>query len=317
MHLDFIFAAANLRAFIYGISTAGVDRASVKEMSSSVKFPEFIPRSGVKIAANDAEAAAAQQNSAGEMDETETLIVQLKNEASIKLTLLPFTEIRAHDFEKDDDSNHHIDFVTACANLRAINYEITTADRHVVKGIAGKIIPAIATTTALVSGLVALELYKIIDGPERSAAPESSQYTRHWNLDRFKNGFVNLALPFFAFSSPICAPKFSFNRGKSHFTLWDSFSFKLSEVRNLNALMELLKTEHGLVVSMLAADKSMLYSFFAPKPERLTMPLDQLVATVTKKPIPEHCDVLTLEVVCEDEDGNDVETPPIKLYLKK
>lgn len=310
--MDFVFAAAHLRAFIYGVDVSGVSRESVRATAVTVEFPEFVPRSGVKIAASDAE-AASQQNSAAatEQDELDALIAELKSRSC------SLTAIHPHDFEKDDDSNHHIDFITACANLRAMNYEIKTADRHAVKGIAGKIIPAIATTTALVSGLVALELYKIIDGPDRSAAPESDQFKRHWNLDRFKNGFVNLALPFFAFSSPIAAPQFSFNGGRSHFTLWDSFSINLSQIRDLNALMQMLKSEHNLTVTMVAAEKSMLYTSFSAKPERLTMPLDQLVATVTKKPIPEHCDVLTMEVVCEDEEGNDVETPPIKLHLKK
>ncbi len=66
------------------------------------------------------------------------------------------------DFEKDDDSNFHIDFINACSNLRARVYGIPEVDRLRVKRIAGKIIPAIATTTAAVSGLVALELVKVI-----------------------------------------------------------------------------------------------------------------------------------------------------------
>lgn len=33
------------------------------------------------------------------------------------------------DFEKDDDSNRHIDFIVACSNLRAANYGIEPADR--------------------------------------------------------------------------------------------------------------------------------------------------------------------------------------------
>uniref|UniRef100_A0A8C3XYQ0 Ubiquitin-like modifier-activating enzyme 6 n=1 Tax=Catharus ustulatus TaxID=91951 RepID=A0A8C3XYQ0_CATUS len=59
-------------------------------------------------------------------------------------------------FEKDDDSNGHIDFVTAASNLRAKMYNIEPADRFKTKRIAGKIIPAIATATAAVSGLVRL-----------------------------------------------------------------------------------------------------------------------------------------------------------------
>lgn len=87
-----------------------------------------------------------------------TLFADLR-EASSSISTLTFNPA---DFEKDDDLNFHIAFVTATANLRCDNYSISRTDFHACKVIAGKIIAAIATTTAAVCGLVILELFKLV-----------------------------------------------------------------------------------------------------------------------------------------------------------
>lgn len=65
-------------------------------------------------------------------------------------------------FEKDDDTNFHMDLITALANMRARNYSVQEVDKLKAKLIAGRIIPAIATATAVATGLVCLELYKAV-----------------------------------------------------------------------------------------------------------------------------------------------------------
>ena len=56
----------------------------------------------------------------------------------------------------------HMRFIAAAGNLRARQYRIPEADFMQAKQIVGRIVPAIATTTALATGLVMLELYKVL-----------------------------------------------------------------------------------------------------------------------------------------------------------
>ncbi|KAG9016686.1 E1 ubiquitin-activating protein uba2 [Tulasnella sp. 427] len=63
-------------------------------------------------------------------------------------------------FDKDDPDT--LDFVTATANLRAAAYAIENKTRWEVKEMAGNIIPAIATTNAIISGLIVLQALHIL-----------------------------------------------------------------------------------------------------------------------------------------------------------
>jgi len=65
-------------------------------------------------------------------------------------------------FEKDNDENNQIKFIMSFSNLRAKNYNIEKCSFLKAKEVAGNIIPAIASTTAAITGLSCLQIYTSI-----------------------------------------------------------------------------------------------------------------------------------------------------------
>lgn len=68
----------------------------------------------------------------------------------------------------DKDDPPAMDFVTAAANLRMHIFSMNMKSRFDVKSMAGNIIPAIATTNAVIAGLIVLEGLKILSGEVES-----------------------------------------------------------------------------------------------------------------------------------------------------
>lgn len=296
-HFHFIVAGANLRAFNYGLKGDSTvpDLEYYKSILSSIEIPPFCPRSDVKIQANDDDPDPNANTQLGG-DVIATVAASLPDAS----TLAGFQMVPV-EFEKDDDTNHHIEFITAASNNRALNYSIEPADRQKTKFIAGRIIPAIATTTALVAGLVNLELYKIVDGKT--------------DIEQYKNGFVNLALPFFGFSEPIASQKGKYNE-KTFDRIWDRFDIK-GDIK-LRELIDHFTQEEGLDITMISYDVSLLYaSFFPPKKlkDRMDLPISQVIKLVTKQDVPSHSQTIILEICCEDKEGEDVEVPYVTIHL--
>jgi ubiquitin-activating enzyme E1 len=332
LHTDFVIAATCLRAENFGMTVSSdVDADHIVSVASAVMVPEFEPKRGIRIATTDAESQAQSNSDMGDGDQTRIDTISSELASSSHLVGFQMTPL---EFEKDDDSNHHIDFITACSNLRAANYSIEAADRLKSKMIAGKIIPAIATTTALVTGLVCLELYKLVklgctniqhDRDESAwAVPNSTIYSEEnlhaagKKLELFKNGFVNLALPFFAFSEPITAPTTEMGNGRK-WTLWDRFDIREGRDITLQEFLDLFKERYGLEVSMISCGVSILYSSFtnpAKLKERLGMPISEVARRVGKLEFTDSQKYLVMEMCCNNADGDDVEVPYCRVQFR-
>ncbi|XP_062188775.1 SUMO-activating enzyme subunit 2-like isoform X2 [Phragmites australis] len=65
-------------------------------------------------------------------------------------------------FDKDDQLA--VEFVTAAANIRASSFGIPPHSLFEAKGVAGNIVHAVATTNAIIAGLIVIEAIKVLKG---------------------------------------------------------------------------------------------------------------------------------------------------------
>ena len=79
-------------------------------------------------------------------------------------------------FDKDDQDT--LDFVASSANIRSTIFGIDRKSRFDIKQMAGNIIPAIATTNAIVAGLCVLQAFKVLKGEYSEAKEVSSLISR-------------------------------------------------------------------------------------------------------------------------------------------
>lgn len=301
-HFDFIVAAANLRAHMFGIK-GRTDEGYFVEVLQSVIVPDFAPKEGVKIAVTEGEAKEGENASAIVEDDVDTILSTVPKPSEM-------AGFKLNPIEFDKDVDEHMLFVTACSNLRALNYSIPTEDTHRSRAIAGRIIPAIATTTALVTGLICLELYKII-GTSR----------KELKIDAYKNGFVNLAIPFMTLSEPTPPAKTTaLVKGKEwHWTAWDSLDMNIGDI-TLEKFIKYFEGEYNLDISMISHGVSLLFSFFANKAkikERMAMTMSEVVTSITKKELPPNQLFLTFELIANDlTTDEEVELPYVKFRFR-
>ena len=295
-HLALIRAMANLKAEVHGVARpdwAGDDQ-KLSAAIDAVAVEAFKPRDGVKIETDPKATEAASDHGTDDEAIIEDLLGKLEGvragfDASYRLGVI--------EFEKDDDTNFHMDAIAGLSNMRARNYDIPEVDKLKAKFIAGRIIPAIATTTAMATGLVCLELYKVFNDAK---------------IEAYRNTFANLALPLFAMAEPIAPKEFAFKDMK--WSLWDRWILKGDFT--VKELLDYFENK-GLIAYSVSCGQSLIYNNIFPKhKERMDKKVSDLVQTVAKLQIPENRKHFDVVVACEDEEGEDVDVPLVSIEFR-
>ncbi|RWV88412.1 hypothetical protein BHE74_00039323, partial [Ensete ventricosum] len=327
-HLHFVMAASLLRAETFGIPIPDWSKYPKKfaDAVDRVIVPEFQPKTGVKIV-TDEKATSLSSVSVDDAAVISDLLAKLEECAKklppgFRMNPVQFEKVSSYFNSKslfllessgvffktlliillviqDDDTNYHMDLIAGLANMRARNYSIPEVDKLKAKFIAGRIIPAIATATAMATGLVCLELYKVLAGGHK--------------VEDYRNTFANLALPLFSMAEPV-PPNVMKHRDRS-WTIWDRWIVKGD--LTLRELLGWLK-DKGLNAYSISSGTSLLYnSMFSRHNNRMDRKVVDLIKEVAKVEVPlyrRHVDVV---VACEDDkDGEDVDIPLVSIYFR-
>uniref|UniRef100_A0A8D3DA32 Ubiquitin-activating enzyme E1 n=1 Tax=Scophthalmus maximus TaxID=52904 RepID=A0A8D3DA32_SCOMX len=291
-HMEYVVAAANLYGQIYCIRGTR-DAAAIRIILEKVRVSSFTPNSSMTIHVNDQE---LQESMEKEKKARLEMLKRALASPSLKGSVMQMYPV---DFEKDDDSNFHVDYIVAASNLRAENYDIPTEDRLQSKRIVGRIIPAIATTTASVAGLMCLELYKLVLG--------------HQDISCYCTSYICLAFQRIVHSCP--APNRSQEKVAGEtYTLWDDFRVEGrcgdQQEMTLGDLLQYIKEKYNLNICSLFYGRACLYN---GQEDRHQLSVSDLVRKITKENIPPHTKML--ELIPSFAEDECLESVPIRYLL--
>lgn len=294
-HLYFVMAGSILRAETFGIPIPDWVKSPSKlaDAINKVVVPEFQPKKDVKIVTDE----KATTLSAASVDDAAVINDLVMKLETCHKKLRPGFKMNPIQFEKDDDTNYHMELIAGLANMRARNYSIPEVDKLKAKFIAGRIIPAIATSTAMATGLVCLELYKVLSGGHK--------------VEDYRNTFANLALPLFSMAEPV--PPKVIKHQEMSWTVWDRWI--LRDNPSLRELLEWLKNK-GLNAYSISYGSCLLYNSMFPRHrDRMDRKMVDLAKQVAKAELPSNRRHFDVVVACEDDEDNDIDIPQVSIYF--
>ncbi len=271
------------------------DENYIKKIIEKINLSEFNP-------SNNNEKALSKQE---ELDEIASLKNYLNN---YDITKIDKSKINPERFEKDNDLNNHVFFVNLCSNLRAENYNIPKSNEQKTKIIAGKIVPAIASTTAAIVGFSSMQIFTLLSSDKISLV---------------KNCFFNTAFNLYQINNP---PDVIHMKDKDYYiifdgpvkaipqgwTVWDIIDIK-GPMTCQNFVDYLLKEYEVKITSISSNSKSIIFMFMPSSIKKKNRNIEEIYENEYGIQIKEN--YLWLDITGK-KDNVDVIMPKIRYYFK-
>jgi ubiquitin-activating enzyme E1 len=219
-HSSFVTAAAILRARLFSIPAEDW----IVERAAAIEVPAYVP------------------SSQGSEEIRQRELIDLSSR--LRRYIGSRASFHVEEFEKDVASNHHMEFIAAAANIRAVNFRIEPQDEPSIRRIAGKIAPVLATTTATICGFVALELYKVHSIERRDLAD-------------FTAVSIDLADCTIVLGAPFATPTQICPANGQVFSIWTHW--RIEGDRTLQELLSELNERFGVTPSRITLGEITIY----------------------------------------------------------
>ena len=281
--LEAIVAAANLYAEVVGVEQVR-DKEIIREIARTTATLPFAKKA-VQIDTDDSKPAT-------ETHSDDSVFIDFMRNTDFARPSTPFKSLQ---FEKDDDLNFHIDFIHSLSNLRCLNYDLPVVDKLKTKLVAGKIIPAVTTSGACITGAVLIEIYK---------------YLLELPCEQFRSWYFQLASNYYVTTKPSKPVKIGED---VEFSCWDKTV--VEGPVTMEEFRRILNEKTGAEVSMMVYGDTVIYGFEPLRPDQLTMRVEDYVEMKTKTRIGEGKTSLRIEILCYGENGKEVKVPTVKYVL--
>ena len=178
--------------------------------------------------------------------------------------------------------------------------------------IAGKIIPAIATTTAAITGIVALQLYTLLQTND---------------ISFMRGAFINLAVSLFVLTEP--AEKIE-HKDKEYdalmlgpikavppkWTVWDKI--EVDGPMTFRQFIDKMKSDYGVEINIITcSNTTLIQTFIKSNKERYDKNIEEVYNSLSKYPLGDKAKYLVLEVSADTEDGAAAIMPLVKYNFRK